>query len=272
MEAGFAGRVSLAFAVSLALCAAPGSAAAADRDACIQAYVDAQSARKNAELLRAQQALALCADESCPGMVRRDCAAWLDEVSRAVPSVILRARDEHERDLLDVTVTVDDRRLPMDGRPVPLDPGQHRVRFERAGAASQEQVVLLAEGERARFVTVTFPSGASAAPRPDSAPVVEAAPVPVATWVLGGVGVVSLGVFTYFAVRGADDRVTLGCDRACSSSSYAHVNGELNVADVTLGVGVVSLGVAAIWWLVSRRAHGVQAQPTVSGLRLTGSF
>ena len=63
-----------------------------NREACIQEYVDAQSARKNGELLRAQQALALCAD-GCPGHGAARLHGAVDEAARAVPLLVLRARD-----------------------------------------------------------------------------------------------------------------------------------------------------------------------------------
>jgi hypothetical protein len=238
-----------------------------DRDACIKAYVDAQGARKAGELLRAEQGLAVCANDVCPGMVKRDCTQWLEEVTRALPSVILIARDDRGGDLLDVATTVDGQRVPLDGKPLPLDPGKHSMHFEHAGAPPRDQVVLLAEGEHARPVIATFPSVIDVRVRAEGS-----RRVPAASWALGGVGGVAAGVFTYFAVRGTNDRVSLGCERGCSEANYSRVDGEFTAADVALGISVASLGTAVVVWLVTHRQPPVQAQGTRGGLRLFVSF
>jgi hypothetical protein len=252
----------------------------AGRDACIQAYVDAQSARKDGALRRAEQRLEQCAVAECPGMIQRDCSQWLDEVKRALPSIVITARDDRGRDLLDATVTVDGEPVPLDGKPLALDPGRHTVSASARGGAPQQQVLVLAEGEHERPVTITFPlgtAGDASTPAPSATfsapPATEhATSVPVGAWILGGVSLVSLGVFTYFGVRGANDRVSLGCDRGCSDASYGHVNDELTAADVSLGVGAAALGVALLWWWLSRDSTPSAAGPAVGVRGVAGVF
>jgi hypothetical protein len=88
--------------------------------------------------------------------------------------------------------------------------------------------------------------------------------------VFGGLGVVALGVFGYFGLRGmADaDHLRSTCVPACQSSDVADVRTKLVVADVALGVGVVSLAVAT-WFAVralvapSRASSEVRVAPAV---------
>lgn len=214
------GRVG-GIGVAAAALAGPSIARADDLDraTCIQVYVAAQSDRKAGSLLRARQRLELCANTACPGMVQRDCSQWLDEVSRALPTIVLAARDDAGGDLRGATATVDGTPVALDGHPIPLDPGQHLVRVSTALAGTKEQSFVLAEGEHDRAVVVAFttakPAPLVAEGPPPVRPTRSSSSVPLASWVLGGVGVVALGAFTYFAVRGATDRSGLGCDRGC---------------------------------------------------------
>ena len=106
---------------------------------------------------------------------------------------------------------------------------------------------MLTEGEHGRPVTAVFGRRVAVRPAEPS--------VPVASWVLGGIGIASLGVFGTFAALGASDRASDGCDRGCSDASYTHVNNEFIAADVALAVGLASLSAAAIWLLVRRSSR-----------------
>lgn len=256
-------------AVALAWASHPARADAPDREACVQAYVDAQSARKAGELLRAKKDLDVCANSACPGMVQRDCSKWLDEVSRALPTVVLVARDASGRDLLDATATLDGTPVALDGKPMALDPGKHTVQVRSKSSEAAEQTFVVVEGEHDRAIVLTASTPPAAAPQPPPTPGKESAPshgrtVPVASWVLGGVGVASLGAFTYFAVRGANDRSSLGCDHGCTSSAYDQVNGEFWAANIALGVGVACIGAAVALFLLSGDTPSAEAKTAAS--------
>jgi hypothetical protein len=236
---------------------------------CITAAEEGQAARRDGDLLRARERFASCAASSCPAVVRRDCGGWLDDVSRQVPSVVLGARDGQGRDVLDAVASVDgavvQRRL--DGSPVELNPGPHVVRVEMPGSPPITIDVVLRAGEKNRPLVAAppspqGPSGASPSTPPGtsrSAPALALAPsperppskghgLPAGTWVLGGVGVAALSVFGAFAVLGKTDADGLrsSCAPGCSSSAVSAVRTKLVVADVALGVAVVSLA-AATW-------------------------
>lgn len=243
---------------------------AADRAslACIQAAEEGQAARQANDLLRSRASFAKCAVPECPAMVRRDCGAWLEEVARQTPSVVLGARDAQGHDVLDAAATVDgvvvQRRL--DGSPVELNPGPHVVRVEIPGAAPVVIDVVLRAGEKNRPIVAAMAPPAPPAPPAPSPPQASApthspfAPVPapepdhaghglpLGTWVLGGVGVVALGAFGYFAWQGKHDADGLRstCAPGCAPADVTAVRTKLTVADVALGVAVVSLA-AATW-------------------------
>jgi hypothetical protein len=190
-------------------------------------------------------------------MIVRDCSQWLGEVHEAMPSVLLAARDERGRDLFDVTVTVDAVSVPLDGRPLALDPGKHVVEFRRSALPPVTEVLVLNEGEKARPVVGTFPS--VVAPRGDATPAPEphrglSAP----TIVLSGIGLAALGGFAYFGVAGVRDRSAAGCDRGCSDADFARVNRQFVAADIALGVAIASLGGALVWWLTHPAAPSTE--------------
>jgi hypothetical protein len=86
---------------------------------------------------------------------------------------------------------------------------------------------------------------------PSKAPAPSATAVPIGSYVAGGIAVVALGVFTYASIKGASDRSSLHCDRGCSDADYDHVRKEYLVADVALGIGLVSVGVGLALWLLT---------------------
>jgi hypothetical protein len=237
---------------------------------CITAAEEGQAARRDGDLLRARQRFAQCAASTCPAVVRRDCGSWLEDVSRQVPSVVLGARDEQGHDVLDAVASVDgtvvQRRL--DGSPVELNPGPHVVRVEIAGSPPVTIDVVLRAGEKNRALVAAPASqppalpgppapGPSGASHPAPALALSSSPeqppskhhgIPAGTWVLGGVGVAALSVFGAFGYLGKTDADGLRntCAPGCSPGAVSAVRTKLVVADVALGVAVVSLA-AATW-------------------------
>jgi hypothetical protein len=139
-------------------------AAALDVQACLSESEKGQRARSAGKLREARDHFVQCGSESCPALVRRDCAEWATELAQTLPSVVFGARDKKGRDLFDVTVSVDGDVVvqKLDGKGIPIDPGKHTFRFEAPGFAPVIEVALVKEGERARVFNVTFDAAASA--------------------------------------------------------------------------------------------------------------
>jgi hypothetical protein len=291
--------------VALAACLGPSlalrEADAADKTslACIRAAEEGQAARDGGQLLRARDLFAVCAARECPAMLRRDCTSWLEDARRQTPSIVVVARDTAGRDVVDAQVTVDGvaRQPQLDGSPIELDPGQHVVhvslgesaRAQMPGADAQEQRILLAPGEKTRTINVTFvrpqpapvPAPPVPSPPPSAAPPAMPQPpqrthghgLPAGSYLLGGLGLAALGVFGTFGVLGLTDanHLRATCVPACQSSDVDAVHTKLLVADVALGVGVVSLAVATWLGLNALGAPApssweVQVAPRVGGV------
>jgi hypothetical protein len=134
-----------------------GAGTAAQKAACSAAYEQGQILQRTGELLAAREKLIACASDTCPAVLRGDCARWLSDVDAATPSIVIAAHGASGEDVLDVRVLVDGRVVAthLGARGIPLDPGEHALRFERAGARPIERRILLREGEKERAIDVS---------------------------------------------------------------------------------------------------------------------
>jgi hypothetical protein len=247
--------------------AAAGPAQAQDKMACVEASERAQHLRTDGKLAEARSALITCASEKCPAVVRNDCKAWLGELETARPSVVVSARTAGGRDLADVRVFIDGKPVSerLDGKAIYVDPGSHTFRYEAAGAPPVEDTLLVREGEKSRVVTVTFQTGDG-----PKEPALHPGPegggrsgLPTISYVLGGLGVVATGSFLYFAVSGRSDYSDLRsrCSPECDPHDVSPIRTKLFVADVSLGVAIVSFGLAVVFALTNPRAKSASALP-----------
>lgn len=237
---------------------------------CATAYEQAQRTRKEGQLLASREHLLVCADEACPAILRSECVKWLGEVELATPTVIVVAEDATGAEIVDVAVSIDGEKVldRLDGRALPVDPGVHVFRLERASGEVVEQKVLVREGEKRRPVSVKLPTIA----RKTSAH--PSRPIPTATWVLGGAGIVGLGAFAAFQVAGRSDKSELeACTPRCDPRDVDSVRRTFVYGDIALGVGLAALAGAAIVWIAQPSAPpsprvGATVVPTTGGASL----
>jgi hypothetical protein len=255
--------------------------------ACVKAAEEAQSQRSSHKLLAARTRFLACAQTTCPAVVRNDCAVWLSDVERLIPTVVVSAKDPTGAELIDVRVLVDGELLTnrLDGLAQPVDPGIRLFRFEREGIAPVEREVVIREGERGRRLSIVLAAPEVGPVRPEK-PKPEPRPAPyppVATYVFGGIGVAALGSFAYFGIKGtanADELgETCGKDKTCTEEQISPVRTQLLVADVSLGISLVAIG-AAVYTLIvnapSKKPQGVQTElllaPGVGRVSLSAPF
>jgi hypothetical protein len=151
------------------------------------------------------------------------------------------------------------------GVPLPLDPGEHKLSAEAAGAAPRTTTFTLAEG-REHTVDVAWPEPPAAPPRPQAPAPAPAAPERsgggrALFYAAAGVGVAGLvvgGVTGAIALRKqsvADDR--------CEGRSCADREGErageqayayATASTVSFAIGAGALAGAALLWLTEPRA------------------
>jgi hypothetical protein len=272
-------RIGLALAGLSALAALSlrGAARADDVDACAGASEQGQDLRDQGHLRAARAQFVTCAAQRCPAVVQKDCAEWLAAVDDALPTVIVHAHDGAGRDLTEVRVTVDGEVIAerLDGRALPVDPGEHTFRFSAAGAPEQSRKLVLHEREKGRPVEVVL----GAPPPPPPVGTARPFAVPAPAWVLGGVSLAAFGALAAFGVsaKTAVDDMRASCAPGCPESRVDDARRDMIAANVALGAGVLALGAAAVLVIV-RNAEPAKKPPAVTlragagGLSLSGSF
>ena len=234
--------------------------------ACIDASTAGQTLRQQGRLLEARDRMIVCAQDACPTVVRSHCARWLGEIDNRIPSVIVRVQDPRDTDVLDARLAIDGKPRPLDGRAVPLDPGQHLVAIDR-GAQHQEERVILVEGEASRLVMLRLGSGAAVVALPEAPSSRRATHVPLGAWILGATGIATLGVATYFGLAANQQLQDLksSCSPHCTDAQTRPGRADSVVFDTLLGVGGAGLAVAVVWALAFPAASGVAVQPVARG-------
>jgi hypothetical protein len=268
------GGMRLAFVTSAAvLCAriaSPQTAAPADdKEVCFKAVDEGQHQRTARKIVAARDQFIQCARSVCPALVRKDCAQWLSEVQVTLPSVVFGARDAHGNDVLNVRVSVDGNLVAdkLDGTSVAVDPGPHVFHFEWEGHGAVDQQTVIREGEKSRLLTVSFSGGASGA-----------RPIPVGFWIFSALGLVGGAGFVGFAVSAEGDinHLRQTCAPACVPTDLDIIRSKIIVANVSLGVGIASVGVAAAWLLLTRGPEGkttaLHVEPTPGGGKASLAF
>jgi hypothetical protein len=263
--------------------------AADEKEVCIRAVEHAQVARLDGKLREAREGFVTCARAVCPEAIRQDCTRWVTDVDASLPSVVFEAMWVDGRDAIGMRVLVDGKTLAdtEPGRAVVLDPGEHTFRFEVAGAVPVETRNVIREGEKNRVVRVTFtppapppppaPTGDTVAPSSRSSstsvpapanlwqpmPAAEQrpraagrSPIPLAAYILGGVGLASLAGFGYLAIDGTSrlDGMRSGpgsCAPNCRPSDVTSARNEILAGDILGYVGIAATGFA-IWLALAR--------------------
>lgn len=243
---------------------------APSKASCAQAYESAQESRASGQLQETRQRLAFCAQEECPSFVQKDCARWLVEVERELPSVVVTAPGIDPAAAAEVVVKIDGQIVArgLSGEPVALDPGSHELVVESPGQVPVMRTIMAQQGVQRRLIEIQF---ASLAPAPstevDAAPETSShlRPYAFAAW---GVGAVGLGVFAVVGTLGRADEDSLRqdcprlasesgvqgpgeCPRAEIDSRQADYKREFVIADIGLVTGIAGVAAGTILYVLS---------------------
>jgi hypothetical protein len=259
--------LALAAVVSVAVATRTARGAGPEMKQCIAAFDDGQRSRSDKKLRRAQTELLVCTQESCPAVLRADCAGVLRTVQAALPTIVLAAQGPDGQDITDVKVSVGASAVAerLDGRAIEFDPGTYDFRFERPNAPPITVHQVLREGEKNRVVRGSFlpkdrSAGAAAAESPPPRPLVGYV-------VPAGFAVLGIAAFTVAGVSrlGFDSEVEdmrSRCAPECSAEERADLSSRLVTSNVALGVGIGAIALAAASWFflqprAARRASQV---------------
>jgi hypothetical protein len=230
-----------------------------DKAACIDAHAEGQKLVLAGRLREARARFTTCGASSCPQVLQKECSEYLAETDAKQPTIVVAAKDEGS-DTASVVVYCDGAKVAdkLTGTPMPVDPGEHEMRFVLPDGRAVERHLVLREREKDVVVNIAFaarPSPLQLALPP--APQRSRSLVPA--YVTGGIGLASLGVSIGFDVAAwsQGNELKQTCAPDCSHDKVASMQLKGAVADITLGVAV--LAAAATVWIVATRGHATSA-------------
>jgi hypothetical protein len=268
--------------------------------ACVASQNESQDLLQAGKLVASQSKLVLCAgDQTCPQVVRVDCVRSLDELRPRIPTLVFAAVAADGSDTVEVKVYRDGELLvpSLTGAGVEMDPGEHKLRFVGPGDVAKETTLVVHEGEKSRRILIDFrPTRLPTAPSPVPAAVaIDAAALPerastfptsIVGWSLVGVGVVSIGVGSYFGLTAKSDNDNSkplcgtsigGSANQCLAQGTADrkdAASAATVSTVTFAAGAALAVGGALVLVLGPSRHRVAIAPTLGpGLAgLAGSF
>lgn len=203
----------------------------------------------------------------------------------------------------------------LDGKALAIDPGAHELRFEYGGQTetlrlvalegqayrrvavrfsaplTSEEVTTKALPMTAALTAKALPMTAAPAPRELEGTTTDGSsghdpiawleeterprPIPLASYVFGGVGVASLTSFGILATSAymTERELRNECGRECDRGSVDSVRERYIMGDVALALGVSSLIAAGAVWMFSSSPgpSGTTAEASALGVELRGS-
>jgi hypothetical protein len=223
---------------------------------CVEAHDNARVLMLEEKWLEAREGMLRCQEPACPLAIRSDCAAWLDEVTRILPTLLVVVERDDDG-MRDVELEIDGRKLELPNPPRPIEvlPGTHLVRVSLAGYPQVERLVVLGKGEKNHLVRVRF-ARERLAPRPVLVPVREARParpIPIATYALASGAVAALATSGILLASGLSARndALERCAPECTTNERESIDARLLAADVFGAAGLV-MGGFAVYTFVGR--------------------
>ncbi len=228
----------------------------AEVERCVEAHDNARVLMLEEKWLEARDGMLRCQEPACPLAIRSDCAAWLEEVARVLPTLLVVVERDDDGNA-PVELELDGKKLALPNPPTPIEvlPGTHLVRVSLAPYPAVERVVVLGKGEKNHLVRVQFarerpaPAPAPVAPRPPE----RSRPIPVVTYALAGGAVAAFatsGILLGSALASRDEALD-SCAPECPSEDRESIDARLLAADIFGAAGIV-LGGFAVYTFVTR--------------------
>ena len=256
------------------LTSATALAAPPTKEECIAANEAVQYLREAHKLREAREKLLLCVSEACPRPVREDCAQRLDEIGKAMPSVVFEVKDVAGNDVPGVAITMDGQPVAANaGTALEVNPGEHTFVFEAAGVAKVEKKLVVVEGVRGRREVIrlggaklTEAATSPSAPSKEEVSSRSSGP-PILAWAafgVGGAGLV-LGITAGLVAGGKHSTLQGECDNSTNTCAPPYA-GDLDAFHTwrmvsTIGYVVGALGAAggAVLWFTSPKVPSATA-------------
>ncbi len=212
---------------------------------CVYYHMEAQRQRRAKKLIEAKVAMRECAMSECPTMVQSDCLQWIQSIDEQTPSVVFSIEADG-KPVTGAKITIDARDVDVStANAIPLNPGLHDYVVSYPPYEPQSGSVNVLEGQRYRIVNVRFEPLSPVAPPAPVAPIVQketVRPVPLATWVLLGVGVAGAGAFAGMGLTGKSQENELKevCSPNCTDHDVKSMKALYLGADIAAGVAAAA--------------------------------
>jgi hypothetical protein len=248
-------------------------------EACVKAFEAGQEHRGKGQMTEALRDLELCSRTNCPDVLRIPCSTWKAEIENARPVLAFSITDETGAPSTEGEVSVDGQPPVPASTEVAVAPGPHIVRATRPDRAPQEVKVTVASGEHHR-VSIAFPAPVVIAKTSSKIVYLGGGP-PTITYVLGAVSAAGLASFIGFGLGGRTEQKRLEdtCSPRCTDAETKTGEQRYLIADISLGVSLVSAGVATYFALKKRPLPPktswdlrVDARPGVAGVGFGRAF
>jgi hypothetical protein len=253
---------------------------------CASAWREGNSLAKQGKLRQAMEWMLKCAQATCIPVIRNECTSRVSKIEADIPSIVASVVDASGKNVSDVQVEMDGELLAshIDGRGIPVDPGEHMFNFKTDKSTLGTQKAMIPQGQRNVPVTLNLSSTTAAAAAVESAPAAgvpaeSAAPeATVATSaeeprartetksgggpgigtyslaVLGLAGVGGYGLLTYWGNK--DNKLLEACAPDCKQSSVNHIKQLYTAGKISAGIGIAALAGATILFLTSGSSSG----------------
>ncbi|MEY2930905.1 MAG: hypothetical protein RL033_1654, partial [Pseudomonadota bacterium] len=252
-----------------------GEDVAPSKASCAEAYESAQESRASGALQQTRSRLAYCAQTECPAFVQKDCAHWLEEVDRELPSIVISVVGLDADAARGASLTIDGRAITdsLSGKAISLDPGKHQLVLERPGSEPLTRTLLAQQGVQNRNVEIRVGEDALSAPATESVFDADVAPPPSSplrslAFVSWGVGAVGVGAFAVLGTLARADEKhfsqdcasvaettdLLGpgiCLQGTADRRKAKYEREEVLADVGLITGIVGAAAGTVLFVLS---------------------
>lgn len=248
-------------------------------EACVKAFESSQEHRGKGRMADALRDLEICSRSACPDVLRIPCTTWKTEIENARPVLAFSITDETGSPTTEGQISVDGLPPVPASTEVPVAPGPHIITATRPDRPPQEVKVTVASGEHHR-VSIAFPAPVVVARTSSRIVYVRTGP-PTITYVLGGVSAVGLASFIGFALGGRTEQKKLEdtCSPRCTDAETKTGERRYLIADVSLGVSVISAGLATYFALKKRPEptaktwdFRVDARPGIAGIDFARAF
>lgn len=275
---------------------------------CVEASESGQTLRQGGMLRAARAKFLICLANTCPGPIRDDCGEQLTEIDLAVPMIVFAVVDPAGNTIANARVSMDGNAVAdgLAGAPLMVDPGEHVFVFTAEGYETLSRKVVFREGVKARREVVALKAARVMTTRESAAGASATTASPAAmqpksdgprsalsandqrtvAYVLGGAGIVSLGVGTYFGLHAKstyDDATSSAncptglssCDQAgIDGGKSAHTQATASTIAFVLGGGLFASGV--VLFITAPKDGAVNVRPTAgtssAGMQLGGRW